>query len=232
MPDRFSPRPFPSLTRSAFCAGAVVCGAFVGLVALATLPTTTGYAEQSDAYADSPARLNAQRYQPMDSGQPIHILLYEDGEQALALAAALKAALERAGHLVTDEGAPLTLSFELTDQGQGGSNSNSSILTIDSSSGGSIDQRYQAHLDVFSSTQQSLTTGAGQPYVPQGTTGARIRYQIYLNDQASGQRLWEGWATAPLLPQGAEATALAMTEPLVAALGETIRDRGITLGRR
>ncbi len=213
-----------SVSRALCYYSAVICTA----LALSPLPSLS-YAEPVNANENSPARLNAQRYLPMDSGQPIHIMLYEDSDQALALAAGLKTALEKAGYLVTSDGAPLTLSFEITGQGESSGSSQQSILSLESNSSSSIQQRYQAHLDVYSTTQESLTTGNGRPSAAQTSSGPRMRYQIYLNDSATGKRLWEGWATSPLLAQGAEATALAMTDPLIAALGETVRDRGIGL---
>jgi hypothetical protein len=198
-------------------------------LATAGLSAPPSYAQQAQTAADSPARLNAQRYQEMDAGQPIYVQIFEDSDQSLALAEGLKQSLTKAGYVVTAKGAPLVLSFELTGQGEGSTAGQSSILSVEGSNSQSVDQRYQAHLDVFSSTQQSLMTGQGRS--PRVTSpGAHIRYQLYLNDRATGQRLWEGWATAPLLPQGAEATALAMSDPLIGVLGETVRDRGIPLG--
>lgn len=218
--------PLPASLRS-FSRSAII-GIALSLAGVA-ISTSPSLAQPAQALDDSPARLNAQRYQPMDSGQPIYVQIFEDSAQSLALAEGLKRSLTKAGYLVTTKGAPLVLSFELTGQGDGTSSDQSAILSVEGSNSQSIDQRFQAHLDVFSSTQQSLITGEGR--APRAvSSGAHIRYQLYLNDKASGRRLWEGWATSPLLPQGAEATALAMSDPLVGALGETVRDRGISLG--
>lgn len=171
---------------------------------------------------DGQGRLNAARYQPVDTEKPIHIIIFEDSDESLALAKTLEHTLQQAGYLVADEGAPLTLSFEITGGGGSVDTRDQSILRLEGNDSSSIDERYRAHLNVFSSDSSSVLTGKSETASSHSPT---LRYQLNLSDATTGKRLWEGWATAPILPEGGQTTLDAMTPVLVGAIGHTVRNQ-------
>lgn len=191
---------------------------------------STTAASTSQQANDSGLMLNAVSYQSTSFARPIQIQLYEDSDDSLAIAAQLKEALLAAGYQVTDGKAPLSLSFEMSGQADGVTPGGSSVLEVDGTD--KANQRYRAHLNVFSSTQSSLVTGEGKSAEQSATVangGPSVRYQISINDTTNGKRLWDGWANGPIAQQGAVASARLMTPALVKAIGQTIRNQPIPL---
>lgn len=192
--------------------------------ALPTAPADTP-STATAPHASDLAIINAATYKPVPAGLTYTVVLFEDTPQAERTRDALEDALLSAGYQLGNDDAALQISFD-SARSMAPKPTQNGILSVDGHGGASGNtNQIKAEIDVFSSDKSSLTTGERQ--LPSG--GPRLRFQLYLTDATTGQRLWEGWGTTTLGPRTAEDAAQAMLPDLIAAIGKTVRNHAVSL---
>lgn len=162
--------------------------------------------------------LNAARYG--DGGNlhgPLSIRLYDDAPEVLALRDRFAAVLVEQGATVWASSAPVSLSFEV-------SNDVSGALLEDGRSVMDVWGQMASHQD----PELAARVSAAQ-VEPPPSFRPMIRLQVSLADTTKGRRLWEGWVTGPIVGKGQQETLEALVPALVAAMGQTVRRQAVTV---
>lgn len=173
--------------------------------------------------------INAVSYAPLEPrATPVTVRLYDDSAENVTLKTRLEDALRDDGWTVRDSGGPLLISFDLSTGDMGDPREHSGILRLEGSSGSSVEGDYKARLNLYSTSESSLLAGPDAPS-DSPVTRPTVRYQLDINDSRNGQRLWSGWASTTLRSVQTAEAAHAMIPPLVASIGQTVRNRSLSL---
>lgn len=193
--------------------------AVVALSVLAMVGPAAAQAPGSPGDSPPPGRTHASSYAPLPGDLPVTVRPWDNSAANLRLKANFTDAMSKRGVRLTETGTPLLLNFETEVE---------SLTTPDSGpSLGQVQGRNhdtRVRMNFWSTTQDSVLTGR------QGSQVANlgsVRYVLRatLDDQRSGQRLWQG-QTSYEMTSGDETTTFALMVPvLVEGLGQTVRPR-------
>ncbi len=166
-----------------------------------------------------PGRTHAASYAPLPSGLPITVRPWDNNTANQRLKSKFTEALGQRGMALAEKGAPLTLNFETEVESIAVPDGGPTLGQVQSRN-----HESRVRLNFWSSTQDSVVTGrrGGET-----TSGSSVRYVLRatLDDQRSGQRLWQG-QTSYEMTSGDETTTFALMVPvLVEGLGQTVRPR-------
>ncbi len=162
--------------------------------------------DQSDA---APGLAYASSFLPVPSGTPISVQPWDNSAENQRVKLSFTEALNRRGVPLTDGGTTLTLNFEtevesLAVQGVG-------------TGPGQVRNESRVRMDI----QDNLLGGRSE------SKGGTTRYilRATLDDQQSGQRLWQGEASYTGAVTDETATFAAMAPVLVDGFGETVHPK-------
>jgi len=166
-----------------------------------------------------PGRTHASSYAPIPAGLAIAVRPWDNTSANLRLKGKFAETLAQRGVKLAESGAPLNLNFE------------TEVESIAVPEGGPTLGQVQARnhesrvrLNFWSTTQDSVTQGRRSNEI--GNSSVRYILRATLDDQRSGQRLWQGQTTYDIT-SGDETTTFALMVPvLLDGLGQTVRPRG------
>lgn len=163
------------------------------------------------------AQVNAMAFQPLDRTLGVAVRVYDDSAAGKAMAARLTERLTAAGFAMKAEG-PLVAQFDTqTIIGTGNPDAKPGRLEVRGGMGGGAGrEEYAARFNLYSSKEEPEHTAAFD--------GA-ARLEIAVNDRRTGRRLWQGWAVADGATRDLAAASMALIDPLVAIIGQTVRSR-------
>lgn len=171
------------------------------------------------------ARLSAMAFGAVDRGQAIQVRLQDDSEDNKAVRAALEQALTQAGYQLSPN-ARYALSFDATNSLTANDPKRPTVFSVDGHKG-SYDDEVEARIKLFSTGEDSVLKHRPDEG-PQGTAGS-VRLEVGLIDRQGGKRLWQGWAQSPVKTSDTQAIARALAQPLVAHIGQAVRDKQVPL---
>jgi len=159
----------------------------------------------------APGLAYASSFLPVPSGTPISVRPWDNSAENQRVKLSFTEALNRRGVLLTDGGTPLTLNFETEVES----------LAVPGIGFGQVRDESRVHMDI----QDNLLGGRT------GNSGGTTRYilRATLDDQQSGQRLWQGEATYTGAVVDETATFAAMAPVLVDGFGETVHPKGFRI---
>jgi hypothetical protein len=170
----------------------------------------------------APGRTHASSYAPVPEGLTVSVRPWDNTADNLRVKAGLADALSKRGLRLAETNTQLILNFEtevesLTPPDYG--------PTLGQVQGHNWDKRIR--MNVWSTTQDSLTTGRRGGDSGPGT----VRYilRTTLDDQRTGQRLWQGEASYLSSTLDEVATFVAMTPVVVESLGQSVRPKGFRI---
>lgn len=165
--------------------------------------------DQSEA---APGLAYASSFFPVPSGTPISVQPWDNSAENQRVKLSFTEALNRHGVRLTEGGTPLTLNFETEVES----------LAVPGGTGlGQVRNESRVRMDI----QDNLLGGRSE------TGGATTRYilRATLDDQQSGQRLWQGEASYTGAVTDETATFSAMAPVLVDAFGTTVHPQSFRI---
>jgi hypothetical protein len=203
------------MARLAFAVVALSVWAIVGPAA----------AQSPGAPADSPppGRTHASSYAPLPGDLPVTVRPWDNSAANLRLKANFTDAMSKRGVRLAETGTPLLLNFETEIENLGGTEYNPTLGQVQ---GRNHDTRVR--LNFWSSTQDSVMTGRRDGGVP-NLGSVRYVLRATLDDQRSGQRLWQGEASYTAAPSDETTTFALMVPVLVDNLGQNVRPRAFRI---
>ena len=181
---------------------------FIACVALGA--TFTAHAD--DQGEVTPGLAYASSFAPLPSGKPISVRPWDNSAENQRVKLSFTEALNRRGVLLTD-GAVLALNFETVVE---------SLAVPGVGSGlGQVRNESRVRMDIQDNLLGPRTEA----------TGGNTRYilRATLDDQQSGQRIWQGEASYTGAVTDETATFSAMAPVLVDAFGQTVRPKGFRI---
>ena len=186
----------------------------------------------SGAVLAAEGHVNAISQKPIPAGKILSVRALDDSDESLALKDQFVRELTNRGYRVEPK-ADLVLTFEVQDElGAYTFTDKRYILDLQTSRGTNqgIDDDSHAKFNVFNSkTGGILNKGQGGTKI---VTPTKYRLKVTVDGPAEAgriERYWQGWATGKLGAATNEALLGAMVAPLVESVGETVKDRTITL---
>lgn len=182
------------------------------LIAVATIGATLA-AHADEQTEATPGLAYASSFFPVPSGTPINVRPWDNSAENQRVKLSFTEALNRRGVLLTDSGATLTLNFETEVD---------SLAVPSVGTGlGRVRDESRVHMEI----QDNLLGGRTE------TRGGTTRYilRATLDDQQSGQRLWQGEASYTGAVTDETATFAAMAPVLVDGFGQTVHPKGFRI---
>jgi hypothetical protein len=190
------------------------------LVALAIVSSAVpGRAEDNNNQdGAAPGLAYASSFFPVPAGTPINVQPWDNTTDNQRVTSSFTKALNRRGVPLTDQRAKLILNFEtevdsLAAPGTG--------PTLGQAQGRSYDSRIRMNL--WSNNQDSLLNG--RQGSDDNTATTRYILRATLDDQQSGERLWQGEATYTGVVNDETAIFAAMAPILVDGFGQNLRPK-------
>lgn len=200
----------------------------VTLVALALgwgagVAPAAAQAPASTGDGPAPGRTHASSYAPLPSGAALAVRPWDNSAANLRLKANFTDAISKRGLRLAESGAPLSLNFETEVESLSTPDTGPTLGQVQ---GRNHDTRVR--MNFWSTTQDSVLTGR------QGGSSANlgsVRYVLRatLDDQRSGQRLWQGEASYTANPADETTTFALMVPVLVDNLGQTVRPKAFRI---
>jgi hypothetical protein len=186
-----------------------VCAA-IAVAAQPAIADTDEDAAPGVAYASS--------YGPVPVGFAVTVRPWDNTNDNLRVKASFTDALSRRGIRLTEAGSPLTLNFETEIESLAMPTYGRSLGQVQ---GRNWDSRVRMNL--WSNSQDSVVGGRRGADSAFATT--RYILRATLDDQRTGQRLWQGEASYTGASNDQAGTFAAMAPVLVDGFGETLRPR-------
>lgn len=171
--------------------------------------------------------LNAVAYKPLTAGSALAVSPLDNSDQNLRLQEIFENELRARGFTVSSDAA-LVLTFE-TRSSPGIWTDGGSRRIIELS-----DRRDQAgveaprvQLNLYNSLQGGVFN-AGRPGTNVGAPG-QYRLDATIDDRRSGERLWQGWTTAPLIRSDGITLSMSMVPVMVGSVGSTVKRKPFDL---
>lgn len=198
-------------------ASAVVLSAFV------ILGPAAAQAPAGNGDGPPPGRTHAAAYAPLPADMAVTVRPWDNSAANLRLKSNFTAAMNKKGVRLAENGAPLSLNFETEVENLSTPENGPSLGQVQ---GRNHDTRVR--MNFWSTTQDSLTQGRRGDGV---TSLGSVRYVLRatLDDQRSGQRLWQGEASYTANPADETTTFALMVPVLVDNLGQTVRPKAFRI---
>lgn len=162
------------------------------------------------------ARVSAVAFAPMDGVREIEVRLYDDSDANKALKTAIENRLTGAGYILGGN-APVILSFERSSTVGNGNVPPEAPQSLITMKGGTNSK------DEYSASLNLLKIKTGEEGSPGASYGGAVRLEVAISSRSNGRRLWQGWAVADSTGRESADIAAALIEPLVGAIGKTVR---------
>ena len=192
------------------------------------LTVALGLMVAAAASAEDGGTLNAVAYKPLPAGAAINVRTLDDSEENQNLQQRFEGELRVLGYAVDKRG-PLVLSLETRGTvGAWNDGGRRSVLELQSQGDGLGGDRQRMLFNLF----DSQSGGVVNPGTAHGTsivTPSQYRLDVTLEDRASGERVWEAWATADLQQSDSATISQAMVPVLARSLGRTVREQAFAL---
>lgn len=179
------------------------------------------------AWGQGSGLLNAVAYKPLTAGATLAVSPLDNSDQNLRLQVIFENELRARGFIVSSDAA-LVLTFE-TRSSPGIWTDGGSRRIIELS-----DRRDQAgveaprvQLNLYNSLQGGVFN-AGRPGTNVGAPG-QYRLDATIDDRRSGERLWQGWTTAPLIRSDGITLSMSMVPVMVGSVGATVKRKPFDL---
>jgi len=183
------------------------------LFAVCAVLGTPVMARADDVGDAAPGLAYASSFLPVPTGTPINVRPWDNSAENQRVKQSFTEALNRRGVPLTDGGTSLTLNFETEVE---------SLAVPGIGTGlGQVRNESRVHMDI----QDNLL--GGRTADSSGTT--RYILRATLDDQQSGQRLWQGEASYTGAVVDETATFAAMAPVLVDGFGETVHPKGFRI---
>lgn len=195
---------------------------YLALPAIAGLIFGLAPAIAQDDAGPTPGRVYASSYGPVPENTLMVVRPLDNSAANLRVKNGFAEALSRRGVKLTETGAQLALNFETEVESLGGSGAGPSLGQIKAEN---EDKRIR--MNFWSTTQDSILTGR------QGSGGSSgtVRYilRATIDDQRTGQRLWQSEASYTGAPSDEVSAFIGMTPVIVEGLGQSVRPKGFRL---
>lgn len=181
----------------------------------------------SPSFADTdedlgPGLAYASAYGPIPPGEAVAVRPWDNNNDSQRVKASFTDALSRRGVRLTETGTPLTLNFETEIESLAVPNTGPSLGQVQ---GRNWDSRVRMNL--WSNSQDSVIAGRRSDSSAFGTT--RYILRATLDDQRTGQRLWQGEASYTGASNDQAGTFAAMAPVLVDGFGENLRPKSFRI---
>lgn len=179
------------------------------------------------AWGQGSGLLNAVAYKPLTPGSTLAVSPLDNSDQNLRLQVIFENELRARGFTVSSDAA-LVLTFETrsspgiwTDGG-----SRRIIELSDRRDQGGVEAP-RVQLNLYNSLQGGVFN-AGSPGTNVGAPG-QYRLDATIDDRRNGERLWQGWATAPLIRSDGITLSMSMVPVMVESVGTTVKRKPFDL---
>ncbi len=181
------------------------------LIACAAVSGAAAGARADDQNEALPGLAYASSFIPVPAGAPINVRPWDNSAENQRVKLSFTDALHRRGVPLTDAGTTLTLNFETEVQS----------LAVPGIGAGPVRNESRVRMDI----QDNLLGGRTE------SNGGTTRYilRATLDDQQSGQRLWQGEASYTGAVTDETATFAAMAPVLVDGFGQTVHPKGFRI---
>jgi hypothetical protein len=165
--------------------------------------------------------MNAVAYQDMPKSMSLHVRPFDDSDDNLAIKRQLERALASKGFESADDGADYIMNFEVRDRiGSLSTGDNRHILSLQAGGGRGGGENSEARVNVYNSQDGGLLNKGSGNRVSNRTI---YRLEVNVEQRASGERIWDGWAEAELIGGDSRDLLRRMVPTLVKGLGQTIK---------
>ena len=164
--------------------------------------------------------LNAVLYQAFPADLSVAVRPFDDSEDNMALKERIERALAAKGISSRDDSDHI-LNFEVRDHiGSLSSGDNRHILSFQTSGGRGGGENTEARVNVFNSKDGGLLNRGRGDRVSNHTV---YRLEMNIEQRASGERVWDGWAEAELPGGDSRDLLRRMVPALVKNIGRTVK---------
>jgi len=190
------------------------------LAVTAALMAPVALAQTDDV--PTPGMAYASSYGPIPTDLPIVVRAWDNTNDSQRVKASFADALSRRGVKLGEVGSPLTLNFETEIESLAAPPGAPSLGQVQARNWDS-----RVRMNLWSNTQDSVFAGRRGDTSAYGTT--RYILRATLDDQRSGQRLWQGEASYTGASNDQAGTFAAMAPVLVDGFGENLRPKGFRI---
>lgn len=165
--------------------------------------------------------LRSVAYQPMPADQPIRVILFNDTVENIDIKRQIEDELRRTGASIDDDSTlELAIDTEIIDR------ANSESGPTLGSVAGSSEQGYEARLNLWSSSRDSVFGGRKSD---SGAAETKFHLNVILRDNGTGKFLWQGDAYAVMHQVDSAQVARSMIVPMVASLGQSVTSKAFPI---
>ena len=165
--------------------------------------------------------LRSVAYHPMPAGQPIKVIVYDDTNENIETKRQIEDELRRAGVSI-DEDSTLELAIDTEIIDRAGLESGPTMGSVE----GSSEEGYEARLNLWSSTRDSVFGGRKWDSTKAQT---KFHLSVILRDHGTGKFLWQGDAYAVMHQVDSAQVARFMVAPLIAGLGQSVTSKSFPI---
>lgn len=170
-----------------------------------------------------PGRVTGRAFHPVPAGAMIEVSPLDDRPENLRVAAALRAALARSGHLLGDASAPFRLSFDSEVRPVGAGSGSRPPAGATTGPGNSPGDQASSPLP------EQAARRAGEAAQRRAAPGLRHVINASLDDRRTGARVWQGNVRYDDAEGDRAAILARLVAPLMTAFGRNERGRSFTL---
>ena len=170
-----------------------------------------------------PGRAYASSYGPVPVNLPIAVKPWDNSAANLRVKSSFTEALSKRGVKLTESGTPLLLNFDTEVESLATPGYGPSLGQVQ---GRNWDSRVR--MNVWSNQQDSVLAGR-KSTDPAGTRTVRYILRATLDDQRSGQRIWQGEASYTGAPADESNAFVAMVPVLIEGFGQNVRPKGFRI---
>jgi hypothetical protein len=165
--------------------------------------------------------LRSVAYHPMPADQSVRVIVFDDTTENIEIKRQIEDELRRAGVSV-DEDSTLELAIDTEIIDRGTPESGPTLGSVE----GSSDQGYEARLNLWSNSRDSVFGGRKSD-----STKAETKFHLnaILRDLGTGKFLWQGDAYAVMHQVESARVARSMVAPLVAGLGQSVTSKSFPI---
>ncbi len=200
----------------------MVLRAFVILALTGALLRAVPALAQDATDDTAPGRAYATVFSPVPAGVPIAVRAWDNSSENQRVRSSFTDALSKHGVTLTDQKSSLILNFETEVENLAVPSEGPSLGQFQ---GRNWDSRVR--MNIWSNSQDSVLTGRRGESGPPGTT--RYILRATLDDDSTGQRLWQGEASYTGAPSDEAATFAAMAPILIDGFGQNLAPKTFRL---
>jgi len=172
--------------------------------------------------APAPGMAYTSSYGPIPTDLPVAVRAWDNTNDSQRVKASFADALSRRGVKLGEVGSPLTLNFETEIESLAAPPGTPSLGQVQARNWDS-----RVRMNLWSNTQDSVFAGRRGDGSAYGTT--RYILRATLDDQRSGQRLWQGEASYTGASNDQAGTFAAMAPVLVDGFGENLKPKSFRI---